>query len=71
MVTAAVACARGYDAFHRFLVAILVMHMSLILSITYLKNNLRLHGCVVKQFKMLTYSVYAPLLNRSTPYPEP
>jgi hypothetical protein len=29
-------------------------------TITYLKNNLSVHGCVAKRLKMLTYSVYAP-----------
>ena len=36
-------------------------------SRTYLKNNLSAHVCVVKRLKMLTYYVYAPLLNRLTP----
>jgi len=31
-------------------------------TITYLKNNLSVHGFVVKRFKMLTYFVYAPFL---------
>jgi len=40
-------------------------------TITYLKNNLSVHGCVAKRFKMLTYYVYAPLFHRFAPCPEP
>jgi hypothetical protein len=34
---------------------------------TYLKNNLSAHGSVAKQFKMLTYYMYAPLFHRFAP----
>jgi hypothetical protein len=43
----------------------------MIITITYLKNNLSAHGGVAKWFKMLTYYVYALLFHRFAPCPEP
>jgi hypothetical protein len=38
---------------------------------TYLNNNLSAHSSVAKQFKILTYYVYAPLFHRFAPCSEP
>ena len=39
-------------------------------TLTYLKNNLNVHGGVVERFKMLNYYVCAPHFHRSTSYRE-